>query len=183
MKITNRIMLDILMFKCIWKCKRPIAKVFLKKIRKKSLTSLTHNRFIRPWEVWQDNRIYKNRWMEQNTEIRHRPTHIWILDIWHRQHDKKQIFCSVFPIDKAGTGNYPYRNKWNWTYSSTIHKNKFCLADNQVHGNNHMKNYLRFKTKFIDYIFLVGYILRTSILLLVITLVLLCWNYFIHNVV
>lgn len=48
----------------------------------------------------------------------------------------------------------------------TIHKNKFHLAGNQIQSNNHM-NYFRVKKKCIDYIFLVGYILRTNILLLV----------------
>lgn len=64
----------------------------------------------------------------------------------------------------------------------TIHKNKFYLDGNQVHGNNHIKNYFKLKTKFIDYISLVGYILRTSILL-VVNLVLLYWNYFLYIVV
>lgn len=60
---------------------------------------------------------------------------------------------SVFPIDNAGTENYPYGNSETEPIPHTIHKNKFHLAGNQVQSNNHMK-YFTVKKKCTDYIFL-----------------------------
>lgn len=57
---------------------------------------------------------------------------------------------SVCPRADGGAKNCPYTKKWNKTIFHSIHKNKFYLADNQAHGNNHIKNYFLFKTKHID---------------------------------
>jgi hypothetical protein len=44
------------------------------------------------------------------TESTQRPTHIWTLDIWHKQPNKREKNF-LFPIYNAETENYPYGNK------------------------------------------------------------------------
>ena len=68
---------------------------------------------------------------------------------------------------------------WKQTKSNLF----LILAGNQDYGKKKKSHYFRFKTKYIHYIPLVRYSLRTSLLLLVATLILLYLNYVTYIVV
>lgn len=73
---SKQIMLDMLIFKTYGNAKGPIAKIFLKNIRRTSLTS----RFRRQRQVWKDSGIYNNIPMRQNRD--ETTTYICTFDIY-----------------------------------------------------------------------------------------------------